>query len=187
MFFSDAHERDFVQPIARRVINRDISYALDELKADNYLDFCDTVRPHLEAIKRSGNAAQIVNRYRKTNIRLWETLSGDQRNADFLEDCSDQRAASSKGDTDTDSSTGNSATNLESTNVNSSKATQTISYIYGRDVSTLNTQELLNAAVRVKAEIKALADTGVTSTKVDAMTAELNASLATIVTALDAS
>lgn len=173
MFFSTSHEDYFVDPVIRHL---GFSYA-----AHSWSALVDDVATKVQDIIDSNGKYGVVNINRKTAIRVWERLDGDLYNAGYLAYCAAQTAA-------TDKSPSAISAQPESTEImNTSKATQTVNYVYGRDVTTMSTQDLINAAVRVKGEIKALADTDVRSTKIESMIADLQTSLATITTALDAS
>jgi hypothetical protein len=185
MFFSDTHERAYVDPLFKLIGNSpDFFDTRCALEDDDYNTFANTVAEECVFLRDRG-APDVTNRRRKTAIRLWELMGGNLGNYAFRQACADQQRVS---DADRISSTpANLGATSESTTVNSSKATQTITYIFGQDVTTMSSQQLISAATRVQNEITALKATGLVSTKVDSMVAEHQASLAVIVAALDAS
>jgi hypothetical protein len=77
----------------------------------------------------------------------------------------------------------------EETTMSSIKTTtpvQNVTFVYGRDVSTLSKQDLIDAIVKAKADVKSYLDTGVESTFIAGEVAALNTAIASMVALLDA-
>lgn len=72
------------------------------------------------------------------------------------------------------------------TMIDSSKPFASADYVYGRDITTLSTNELIAALSRVNGEIKGLQSVDATSTKITSMIEDLTSMKAKIVAALDA-
>lgn len=70
--------------------------------------------------------------------------------------------------------------------VNANTPVQNVTYVYGRDVTTLSKQDLITSIKKAKAEVKDLTDAGVESTFITAEIARLNGAIAAMVTLLDA-
>lgn len=70
--------------------------------------------------------------------------------------------------------------------INSNVPVQNVTFIYGRDVSTLSKQELIDAIKRAKGDIKAFADAGIESVYIASEVDKLNTAVAEMVALLDA-
>lgn len=83
------------------------------------------------------------------------------------------------------SSTSPSLQQLPKEKIMSNKAFQTINYVYGRDITTLNINELLSYIKQAKREKTNLLEAGVESKTIDGMVAELDVAIAKMTEALD--
>lgn len=80
----------------------------------------------------------------------------------------------------------NSITKGNTMSINSNTPVQNVTFIYGRDVSTLSKQELIDAIKRAKGDIKAFADAGIESTYIASEVGKLNTAVDAMVALLDA-
>jgi hypothetical protein len=79
-----------------------------------------------------------------------------------------------------------SSTQGTTMSINSNTPVQNVTFIYGRDVSTLSKQELIDAIKRAKGDIRAFADAGVESTYIASEITKLNDAVTAMVALLDA-
>lgn len=117
------------------------------------------------------------------NIRVTRTKSG--RSAVYIGPSKDVTVSNlDLGRSDLDGLV--PTTESTTTMTDSSKPFASVDYVYGRDITTLSTNELIAALSRVNSEIKGLQSVDATSTKITSMVEDLTSMKAKIVAALDA-